>query len=329
MANANSIYQSFLKHTNIDRYQDNGAAEREQIIRSMYTRILLELATNRFTWKNLPRTVDPRFLELTLATKGLSVFFFDEQYGEFMALQGNTHMTPNISDEPTQLRVTGRGNYRSKTLKAVRRGATSSTTVSGEAVPIWSNYLRTPDWDIIQIYAHKLATLDTTIEVNARNARRTRALVADENTQLSMENLNRQIDEGQPIIRIRNLELIQNLTAIDFGVDPNSIEKLHILRVRIWNECMGLLGINNANQDKKERLVADEVEANNDQVTVTQSVNLNARRQAVDLINHRWPEKLMEREGPISVEINGQQDYGVPAPSALAVSDVMGGNDDA
>jgi len=329
MANANSIYHSFLKATNIDRYQDNGAAEREQIIRNMYTRILLELATNRFTWKNLPRTVDPRFLELTLATKGLSVFFFDEEYGEFMALQGSTHMTPNISDEPTYLRVTGRGNYRAKTLKAVRRGATSSTTVSGEAVPIWSNYLRTPDWDIIQIYAHKLANIDRRIELNISNSGRAKAVVADENTQLTMENIVRQIDEGQPIIRIRNLDLLQNITAVDLGVDVNAIEKLHIVRVRLWNECMGLLGINNANQDKKERLVADEVEANNDQVTVTQSVNLNARRQAVDLINHRWPEKLMEREGPISVEINGQQDYGVPAPSALAVSDVTGGNGDA
>src|SRR5699024_8940304 len=75
------------------------------------------------------------------------------------------------------------------------------------------------------------------------------------------------------------------LSALDLGVEPDSIEKLHILRTRIWNECMGLLGIDNANQDKKERLVADEVDANSDKVALSRAVNLKSRQNAAEQIN--------------------------------------------
>jgi hypothetical protein len=48
---------------------------------------------------------------------------------------------------------------------------------------------------------------------------------------------------------------------------------------------MGYLGIDNANQDKKERLVADEVDANDSQTSLMRNVNLQARQEACLLIN--------------------------------------------
>lgn len=314
----NSIYSSFMAKGGV-RFQENAAADREMIIRNMYRRILIEIATNRFQWVNLPKSVNPRFLELTLTLKGVCVFFLDSSVDKFMALRGHAQGANNIQDEPVELRVTGGSNYPGKTLKAVTLGE----SVSGEAVPIWSNYLRVPDWDIIEIYSHKLAMIDTTIEINLRNARRTRVVVIDENTRLSQENLMKQIDEGQPFIKVTNPDMVQQLLAVDLGVEPLTIEKLHIIRVRLWNECLGLLGINGANQDKKERLVADEVNANDEQIGVTQAVSLNARRQAADTINRRWPEKLMESGGPISVEIGAIADYGVPAQPATGLEGLL------
>lgn len=41
--------------------------------RQYYNR-LIELAISMFEWKNLPDSVDPRFLELTLFTDGQAVF---------------------------------------------------------------------------------------------------------------------------------------------------------------------------------------------------------------------------------------------------------------
>ena len=48
---------------------------------------------------------------------------------------------------------------------------------------------------------------------------------------------------------------------------------------------MGLLGINHANQDKKERLVSSEVGANDEQVDAMKNVALNSRQRAAKQIN--------------------------------------------
>ena len=72
------------------------------------------------------------------------------------------------------------------------------------------------------------------------------------------------------------------------GIDPMNLPNLMIAKSKLWNECMGLLGINNANQDKKERLVAAEVGANDDQVQATRNVALNARQIAAQQISDRY-----------------------------------------
>lgn len=78
------------------------------------------------------------------------------------------------------------------------------------------------------------------------------------------------------------------IEALDLGVNPDAYDKLSILRTRVWNELMTLLGIDSANQDKKERLVASEVSANDSQTDSFRYVNLNARRQACDAIKLVW-----------------------------------------
>ena len=48
--------------------------------RTYYER-LMELAVSMFEWKNLPDTLDERFLELVLFSDGHAVFFKDEVMG--------------------------------------------------------------------------------------------------------------------------------------------------------------------------------------------------------------------------------------------------------
>jgi hypothetical protein len=276
---ATDIYNDFR----YGRFKQNPVAERTALIERMYIRILTELATNRFKWCGLPDSIDVRYLEMTLFYFALSVFYYDKRYDKHLAMQGGGTNWPNMMQNPVGFSVVG-SNFVGINVSAVR-----DTEDAGMAIPIWANYQRMPDLDIVMIYAKRLADLDRTIEINSINARQNKFVVASENQKLTMVNINRAIDEGQNTIQISGaLGDLQFIQALDLGINPDSYEKLHMLRTRIWNECMGLLGIDNSNQDKKERLVAAEVGANDDQTDNMKFVNLNARRQAVEAINKHY-----------------------------------------
>lgn len=277
---SNEIYTKHLSRGERG-FMPNYGRDTQQVYERFYYKRLSELAANRFKWEGLPPSIDPRFLEVTLLNNALAVFFQDERYqttgaehGAFFALRGSPSGGWNPTDNPTRFTVTG-NNFPTTQLRAA------------ECVPVWANYSRMPDIDVVQIYAHRLANLDRTIDINARNARRTKVVFADENQRLTAANIVRQIDEGAPTVHV-NAPIGGTLEAIDFGVDPKGIEALHILKVRLWNECMMLLGIQGANQDKKERLVASEVDANSEQVDLNKATALNARLLACDQINRKY-----------------------------------------
>lgn len=244
----------------------------------MYLRVLQELAVNRFKWVGLPDSVNERFLEYTLMRRGLVVMYFDTDYDEYLALQGAGAGPLNMYDDPTSFRVTGNSTFVGKTVDA------------SDCVPIWANVLRVPDWDIILTYAKKLASIDRTIDINLRNARRSRVIVTDETGQLSAQNINNQIDSGSPLITVNNTgyAMMEHWTAFDLGIHPDQIVNLQTSRQRIWNECMGLMGINFANQDKRERLVSAEVGANDEQIDSMKNVILAERQRAVRQMNDKF-----------------------------------------
>lgn len=257
------------------RVKKNTAQSRVMRLRFMYERVISELAVNRFKWTGLPEEIDPRYIELCLYRNALSVFFFDsKKYDKYMAMSGSPSGQRNALDEPLQFTVTG-SNYVSQVLDY------------DECVPIWSNYFRTPDLDIVLIYAERLAEIDRTIDINTASARRTKILAYDENSQLSATNINRMLDNGESVIPV-NMQIDEMIKSIDLGVEPESLEKLSIFRNRIYNDCMSLLGIYNHSGEKKERLVSDEVSANDDQIDAIRRVNLNARQFAANRINEKY-----------------------------------------
>ncbi|WNT44588.1 portal protein [Arthrobacter phage Tillums] len=275
----------YAPHLNGGR-KNNAVINKQVLLERMYMRLLTEMAANRFEWSGLPDSVDKRFLELSLTNRALAVFYWDNDVDQFLAVQGSGAGHTNFLDNPVSFTVIGPGigAGHSKTLRAV-------PDADAECVPIWANYMRCPDWDIITIYAAKLATIDRTIEITANNMRKTKIVAAAESERLSYENILKAIAEGQE--KVMGTKGIVDLNAaiqvLDLGVEPQLLSELQIGRTRLWSECMGLLGINNANQDKKERLVAAEVGANDEQVQATRNIALNARQYACEQINKRWP----------------------------------------
>ena len=254
---------------------------RKRLLESMYIRMLTEMCVSRFKWEGVPPEIDSRFIEMELFNSGLVVWHYDDFYQKHVVQRAASIGFPNLYDNPTSYTTFGNGTpYPQRIL------------TRAQCVPIWANSLRRTDQDIIQVYAWRLAEIDRTIEINVQNARHPKVIAGTQNEMLGLVNISRQMDEGVPVIQVDREQFDPNtmITALDLGMHPDHIEKLDILHTRTWSKAMGMLGIDNANQDKKERLVASEVDANAQQVYSIKRMNLNEREKAVDRINRKYPD---------------------------------------
>lgn len=291
-------------------YQNNPTNVQQNRTEQMYIRVLSEMCMNRFTWSNLPNSVKPRYMEKVLYSNALVVFFPHEATGNFLCLRGAGNGMWNIYDDPTSFIVTG-------------NSIINETIQAKDCVPIWGNYMRMPDVDIVLLYAMKLANLDRSIEIVSANMRTSRLITATQDQLLTYQNINQQIDEGVKTIFLKEAIDAENIKAHDMGTDPRYLPALTSAKKELWNECLTLLGVNNnAGEDKKERLVADEVEANDDQVLVHRATSMKARQEACDEINrkYKYPDG-----SHLDIKVSYVNDMQIPKMPGLM--QLMGGSD--
>ena len=236
-----------------------------------YYNRLMELSISMFKWKNLPDTVDERYLELGLFSSGCMVFFKDDVIGELalnMTYQGGF----DIYGEPTKRRAYSRYNQFQTTLD------------KNNSVIIWNNMLRTNSALDVQMFAYRLYNLDRIVDINA-NAQKTPVLITcDEKQKLTMKNLYMQYDGNYPVIfGDSNLD-IKNLSVLKTDA-PFVSDKIYDLKVKIWNEALTYLGISNISTTKKERMITDEVIRNQGGTIASRYSRLESRRSAIKKIN--------------------------------------------
>lgn len=278
---ADHIYDRHLQGTPFRRKPQS---DEQAILERMHLRVLSELSLNRFKWMGLPEGIDPRFMELNLFYNAYGLFFYDKRFATYMFTKASMQGRLDMYDNPTRMRAIG-VNYPSVDVSMRRE-----SSYTGVGVPIYSNYLRMPDLDIVQVYSKRLANVDRTIDINTANARLTKVVYHNERTRLSTENIDREAEQGNNSIKVRvggqfGDDVNKHIGILDMGIHPEQIEKLQISRTRHFNDACTLLGIDNSNQDKKERVVADEVNANADQALMVRYMNLQARQQACERIN--------------------------------------------
>lgn len=252
-----------------DRQFWESAAMNNGTYKQYYNR-LVELAISMFEWKNLPDSVDARFLELCLFVDGQAIFFYDEELG-YLTLQNAMNGGFNVYRIPI--------NRRAYAVNGYNRELNENNSVI-----IFNNYLHTNSQLDAVMFAKRLYNLDRAIDVNA-NAMKTPIIIkCDETQRLTMLNLYKQYDGNEPYIfgdKAINTNAIQV-----FKTDaPYVADKLYQLKTQIWNEALTYLGISNINVQKKERLITDEVTRNQGGTIASRYSRLNARRDACKQIN--------------------------------------------
>ncbi len=238
-----------------------------------YYQRLMEFAINMFEWRNLPPTVDERFLELTLYEKGYCLYFNDEVVGN-LALTCTIGGMLDVYRIPTERRAFAVNGY-------------NKICTSQDSVLIFNNYLHTPTILTIELFARRLYEIERTIDVNVKAQKTPTLVLASEQQRLTMKNLYMQYDGNEPFIFGDKDMEFEGIKCLKTDA-PYVADKLQVLKHQIWNEALTFCGIENSNQDKKERLVADEVGSNYGNIEAQRNVMLNARRQAADKINRMF-----------------------------------------
>ena len=235
-----------------------------------YYNRLTELAISMFEWKNLPETVDPRYLEMCLFSDGMCVFFNDEVLG-FLALQVAIGGQLNVYRIPIERRAYASNGYQMNLTEE-------------NSVIIFNNYLHTNSMLDVEMFSKRLYNLDRAIDVNA-NAQKTPLLIqCDESQRMTMKNLYKQYEGNEPFIFGSKALDVNGLKVLQTGA-PYVADKLYELKIQYWNEALTYLGISNINTTKKERMITDEVTRNQGGVVASRYSRLESRRQACKQIN--------------------------------------------
>ena len=245
--NIENVYNSVVNPSTV-HYIDNGTAK-------FYTRYFLQKAMSVFKWE-LPELWDTDYFLYTLYTWGFIAILKTDRFG--VIPQQCTLTGYNVFYAPKRITVTN------PIMPETVERDIDKDCVLLKLTPDYAGIL-----DLIYFYASKMALASSAVNVNLLNSKLAYLFTAkNKSVAESFKKMYDQIASGEPASIIdRNLldpdgnktwdffsqNLHENYIASDILADMRKIEQQFDTDI----------GIPNANTDKRERLITDEVNANN------------------------------------------------------------------
>ena len=247
------------------------------------------IAINAFEWSGLPDGIQERHIERELFSKGKAIFFRDPLMS-YMCLECGTTGNVNIYGDPTHYIAHG-FNY-NKTYKA------------DECVIIENNKLRLPTDPFIMFYVNKLTEAERTMDVNVKANKTPVVFTCDDKDALTFKTLFSQVDGNVPAIYADKNLNIDSVKAFQTGVKFLGNELMDYKR-SVESELLTFLGVNNSPIDKKERLITDEANSNNQLIESFCDLQLEARERACKAINELYGlnVSVKKRTEPVEMEV--------------------------
>ena len=232
------------------------------------------MALNRYKWENLPNGIESRYIEEMLYDNGECAMFDHPDLG-LCVLRSSSRENLNIYGEPTKLSLSGFNEHR--------------TVMMDECVRIMNNDLALPTLPNIIYYARRMAEIDDIIMQNLRQQRVPYLFATDENNSFSLKSLYDRMYQGEPAIFV-DKEMLkgepENIMVLPTQA-PYLVDKLQIQKQEMERELLTFLGINNT-LEKKERLIVDETNSNNQFIKMASDIGFKQRKLACEQINQMF-----------------------------------------
>lgn len=210
------------------------------------------LAMTSIEIENLPITMSERFLMESLFYNGQACFYNSLEFGLITAKctgDGNLNI---YGDNVTYTVYTDSGVFNVPNVHN-----------DENFVYIRANYFRRPMIETVDYYAYKIWNIERTIDLNIDAQKMPYVFRTSENQYLTVKDKLEKMQRFQPAI-FEDKEVDDSEVNVINLEAPLVAGDLFNLKQRYLDEFCTKIGINNANTGKRERLVTDEVNSNNE-----------------------------------------------------------------
>lgn len=250
-----------------------------------------KIALSIFEWVNLPKSMNARWLERCLYYNGQAALLKDKTFGFI-----NTNCTGagyiNIYGLPTKLNCY---SFEYQTTRKLYTGLNPLFTEKqreaneiNECILVQNNWESIPTSTTLELFAYRLYEAQRTADINIKAQKTPVLLLADEKQRLMLENLYNQYNGNQPFIFGDKNQLNADVMKAIRTDAPFVADKITEYKKEIWNEALTFLGINNIMLEKKERLVSDEANSNNELINLNLQSYLAPRQEACRMFNEKF-----------------------------------------
>ncbi len=241
----------------------------------MYRREMLNLAQNVFEFQNMPDYIDICYLNRTLLYNGSIAFFYDDVLDSVIALPYDVMGNLDIYGRPMEIMArSANGRYYRKLKR-------------DEFVIMYDNNGRYPIFsDIIQM-SERIALCVRTQDVNIIQQRTPRIWKTNKDKEYTVKNMINQIDG-----MMENVVTYDSIDIDDIGAvqapAPYVTDKIDLHLDKLWAEFFRLIGVANIQEQKRERVIQDEMVASQGGTIASRYSRFEPRAKAVKEINKKW-----------------------------------------
>lgn len=253
------------------------------------------IALNAYEWENLPAGIEERHIEKLLFEQGKAIFFRDPDKS-YMCLQAQSAAEYNVNGDPLAWWAVGFGYRKKCTIK--------------DAVLIRNNVMELCTNDFLMFYVNKITEAERTMDVNVKRCKTPYIFACNDKDLLSVKEIFREIDGNVPAIYTDRALNLESLQVLQTGVKFMGNE-LQIYKGRVESELLTFLGQNNNPVEKKERLITDEAQSNNQLIASFAELGLTARQKACEEINKMFGLNISVRMRAVGNPVETVENGGV------------------